>query len=221
MMLMRSFRRISFPLKIRLLAIACRRLQTLPDGEKPSRMEVIQLALAWGNIGYAAGISYLQHVGERVLDSKGPILECGSGATTLMIAALTRQEGREFVVLEHNREWYEYLSRIIHSLGFSHVRLLYAPLVDYGDYHWYDLHQQYLSRDISLVICDGPPGSTQGGRYGLVPVMDKQLAVNCLVLLDDTHRKAEQRIIDVWREHRCLQASYLGPFGNHTEVRFC
>ena len=72
-----------------------------------------------------------------------------------------------------------------------------------------------------LVICDGPPGCTQGGRYGLVPVMDKQLAENCLVILDDTHRKAEQRIIDVWREHPCLRANHLGRFGSHTEVIFC
>lgn len=179
------------------------------------------LAMAWGNPGYAAGFSYLRHVGDRALHSVGPILECGSGATTLLIAALTRLQAREFIVLEHNREWYEYMSRIIRRLGYSHVRLIHAPLMDYGGFHWYDLRDRLLSRNISLVVCDGPPGSTLGGRYGLLPVMHKQLSEDCVVLLDDTHRKAERHIIDTWKKYRCLRANRLGPLGSHTEVVFC
>jgi hypothetical protein len=220
-MLIEWFRQISFPVKIRLLAKVCRRLQALPEGAKPTRRDIVLLALAWGNIGYAAGFSYLGHVGDRVTRTLGPILECGSGATTLLIAALTQRQEPEVIVLEHNKTWYDYLSRIIQGLGFHHVQLLYAPLINYGDYHWYDLGDQVLSLDISLVICDGPPGSTQGGRYGLMPVMDKQLAKHCVVLLDDTHRQAERRIIDVWRGYRCLRTNLLGRFGTHTEVIFC
>ena len=101
------------------------------------------------------------------------------------------------------------------------MRLLHAPVVNYGNYHWYDLIHYDLSENISLVICDGPPGSTQGGRFGRMPVMDKQLAVNCVVLLGDTHREAERLIIDIWRKYRCLRVNYFGRFGTHTEVIFC
>jgi hypothetical protein len=134
---------------------------------------------------------------------------------------MTRSSGREFIILEHNKVWFDYLSRIMKHLGFTHVRLIHAPLVKYSSYHWYDIREQDLSENIGLVICDGPPGSTQGGRYGLLPVMGEKLASNCVVLLDDTHRKAERRIIDIWRKYRCLSARRVGRFSTHTEVVFC
>jgi hypothetical protein len=45
-------------------------------------------------------------------------------------------------------------------------------------------------------VCDGPKGTTRGGRYGLAPVMKDRLAPGCIVLLDDTSREAERAIIE-------------------------
>lgn len=207
------FRRISFPLKTRWLVAALRRIQRR---DAPSGWDVFLLALAWGNLGYAAGFSYLRHVGERAARSTGPILECGSGATTLLIAALTAKRGVDFWVLEHNRVWFDYLSRVLSTLGFTHVHLVYAPLRDYDDYRWYDAQDQALPSDIGLVICDGPPGSTPGGRYGLMPVMGTRLAADCTVLLDDTHRAGERQIIELWRRYRPLRV--LSGGRSHTEL---
>ena len=128
-MLSQRIARLGFSLKLAALNLAVRRLQRLPAGQSPGWLDVVLLALAWGNLGYAAGFAYLRHVGRKVAASQGPILECGSGATTLLIAALTAPRGIDFVVLEHNREWFEHLARVLRALGLGHVKLRHAPLV--------------------------------------------------------------------------------------------
>jgi hypothetical protein len=218
---MTGIRQKQFTLKAWIIDLVCRRLKKHPMTGSINRMDILLLAIAWGNIGYAAGISYLRHVGERVLNSQGPILECGSGATTLLVAALTQTGQRQFVVFEHNLEWFSYLQEILEKLGFDHVKLIHAPLVDYGDFRWYQNPTLEQSQTFELVICDGPPGSIPGGRYGLLPIMGKQLSKACIILLDDTHRKAEQHIISSWRKQRCLKAYRKGYFGTYSEVEFC
>jgi len=49
-----------------------------------------------------------------------------------------------------------------------------------------------------MVICDGPPGATKGGRYGLVPVMKDRLRTGSFILLDDAAREQEQEIARRW-----------------------
>ncbi|MET0007131.1 MAG: hypothetical protein ABW109_04655 [Candidatus Thiodiazotropha sp. 6PLUC4] len=206
--------------KLWLLSLASARLKRTTRDGVVSRIDILLLAIAWGNIGYAAGISYLRHVGERALKTRGPILECGSGATTLLIAALTQREQRQFVVFEHNREWFKHLKCILQKLRLNHVELIYAPLADYGDYRWYQIPSNDKNLTFELVICDGPPGSIPGGRYGLLPIMERQLSNDCIILLDDTHRIAEQRIITSWRRQRCLKSCRMGYFGTYSEVEF-
>ncbi len=48
-----------------------------------------------------------------------------------------------------------------------------APPRDYVDFTSYShtVAPHLQASPFELVICDGPPGSTRGGRYGLVPVM--------------------------------------------------
>ncbi|WP_420466577.1 hypothetical protein [Panacagrimonas sp.] len=219
-MLSQRIARLGFSLKLAALNLAVRRLQRLPAGQSPGWLDVVLLALAWGNLGYAAGFAYLRHVGRKVAASQGPILECGSGATTLLIAALTAPRGIDFVVLEHNREWFEHLARVLRALGLGHVKLRHAPLVTYAGYRWYEPPAEPAAGHFHLVVCDGPPGSTPGGRYGLMPVMGPRLSSNCVILLDDTHRQAERRIIEMWRRYRRLSVSPRGWFGRYTEVVF-
>ncbi len=69
-----------------------------------------------------------------------------------------------------------------------------------------------------MVVCDGPPGGskTPGGRYGLLPVMKPHLKPGCIVLLDDTGRAAEKKIIARWAEEMGTSYRIEGvkkPFG--------
>lgn len=218
MNLVNSIRFRTLPLKIRLLKRACRRIDQLPEDKLPDNSDLLLLMLAWGNIGYAAGFSYLRHMASKVRQSNGPILECGSGVSTLLIAALSRRSQTEVIVLENSETWHQFMSQVIHALGYEHVRIVHAPLVEYEDFLWYQVSAVSPNAPISLVVCDGPPGKTQGGRYGLLPVMKHHFADNCIVLLDDTHRQSEQNIIGDWRAIADVSAERVGLRGSHAEL---
>ena len=70
-------------------------------------------------------------------------------------------------------------------------------MISYGDFDWYEVTPN-LPEEFSLVVCDGPPGMTRGGRYGLLPVMRERLH-GAEVLLDDASRAEEQKILSVWK----------------------
>jgi hypothetical protein len=52
--------------------------------------------------------------------------------------------------------------------------------------------------EFRLVICDGPPGATAGGRYGLLPVLGERLAAEATILLDDSDREGEAEVLQRW-----------------------
>ena len=73
-----------------------------------------------------------------------------------------------------------------------------APIRNYDTFDWYGLERCPLPAEIGFVLCDGPPGSTRGGRYGLAPVLGRRLAPGCVLLLDDTQRPEEHAIVQRW-----------------------
>jgi hypothetical protein len=61
-----------------------------------------------------------------------------------------------------------------------------------------------------MVICDGPPGGTKGGRYGLIPIMSERLATGCTILLDDVVRESERAIANRWQAETGATSETLG-----------
>ena len=177
----------------------------------------IQLLLAWGNIGYSASARYLQQVERIFRASDGPVLECGSGATTLLIALLAERYNRKAWTFEHHGHWSYHVSEVLDALELKQVTVCHAPLKSYGDFEWYDVPSE-LPSDFGMVICDGPPGRIRGGRYGLFPVMGDHLDPACRILLDDTHRKNEQDLIKRWERERRLGSQPIGLLGSCTEL---
>jgi hypothetical protein len=80
------------------------------------------------------------------------------------------------------------------------VHPILAPLSDYGEFAWYGSPElESMPNNFSLVIADGPPENTKGGRYGLLPVMHAQLAPGAVILLDDAERVSEQTVLNQWQ----------------------
>ena len=135
----------------------------------------------------------------------------------LLIALLAEKYEREVWTLEHHEHWSKHVSAVLESLDLKRVNVCHAPLKNYGDYEWYDVPSE-LPSDFGMVVCDGPPGSIKGGRYGLFPVMGAHLDPECRILLDDTHRKNEQELIRRWEGERRLGSHPIGIFGSCTEL---
>ncbi|MDB4910451.1 MAG: hypothetical protein JWO39_1274 [Gemmatimonadetes bacterium] len=152
----------------------------------------------WGNEKWAAEEPYLAEVVRSAEASKGPILECGSGLTTVLMGAVAARRGIELHTLEHNPAWH---ARVVAALGHvdaSTTVVHLAPLRDYGDCEWYDAPVDRMPNHFALVVCDGPPASTRGGRGGLLPTVREKLAHDCSILLDDANRAAERELIRNW-----------------------
>jgi hypothetical protein len=129
------------------------------------------------------------------MQANGPILECGSGLTTFLLAIAS---GHAVWSLEHLAEWRRRTQTRLRWVGVG-ANVLHAPLRPYGSYDWYAV-PACLPSDIRLVVCDGPPGETRGGRYGLLPLLRHHLSKGATLLLDDAERPEEQGVLQQWEK---------------------
>ena len=188
------------------------RLCRTPIGTAPSARVVGALQRAWGNEGMAAKGEYTAEVIRYAMTANGPILECGSGLTTILLTALAGQRGIHVWSLEHMSTWYTRVAKTIDRLGVPAIHVVYVPLQAYGAYDWYAPPFPVMPTDFQVVICDGPPGSTPGGRYGLLPIMRDHLVPGAIVLLDDAHRPAEREVLDRWASEAGWRATVHETF---------
>jgi hypothetical protein len=180
---------------------------------------VHRLIYGWGNEGWSASAEYVAACIDHSLRSRGAILECGSGLTTILIAAIASKRGLSHWALEHAPEWVTRVQTALNKYKFESVFLCSAPLYDYGDYCWYDIPLDSMPRSFSLVICDGPPGNSKGGRYGLVPIMKKRLEPGCIILLDDAGREQELTILRRWEAELNASKVFCGYKSPYVELK--
>lgn len=169
-----------------------------------------ELVQGWGN-SWSAQHEYLSACLEHVRDSDGPILECGSGLSTVLAGAVAQSRGIRIFSLEHDPKWASRTQKYLDKYRIYSVTMAVAPIRSYGDFDWYSLPSlQTIPGKIALVICDGPPGGTRGGRYGLVPVMLDKLRPDCTILLDDGARDDERAIAARWGQMLATNPELIG-----------
>lgn len=167
------------------------------DGS-PNTRTLNEVGASWGNQKWSANLHFAKKMLEVARAIDQPILECGSGFTTLLLGYLAAQHDVEVWTLEHNAKWHAYVSSALQRAALDQVNICYAPLCDYGDFSWYDISDIDLPNAFGLIVCDGPPAQTRGGRSGLFPVMKDRFADDCTILLDDTQRSAETELAERW-----------------------
>ncbi len=166
------------------------------DRDDLSRAELRLLCFGWGNTTWAASPDYLRLVIAAVRLTDGAIVEAGSGLTTLVLDAVT-PPGRRVVALEHHDGW---ASRVNARLREGGATVLSRPLQSYGEFDWYGVAGSDLPADVGLVIVDGPPGTTRGGRVGALPVLAPVLRQGAMALVDDAGRQGERAVLHSWQE---------------------
>jgi hypothetical protein len=172
--------------------------RTLQFGRRPDERLMEQLVYGWGNAAWSADASFLLAILEWLPRTSGPVAECGSGLSTLLLACSAATSRRSVHSFEHDPVWAERVLRNLPRHLRSTLSLHLTPIRSYGEFDWYSLDDIRLPPSIGFVVCDGPPGGTHGGRYGLAPLLHSYLAPGCLVLLDDTQRPGEHEIMRRW-----------------------
>ena len=188
------------------------------DCAHPANPVILDLIYGWGNEGWSALDEYLAVCINHALTSRGPTLECGSGLSTILLGAIAKKRGYTHWAIEHTPEWGTKVQNYLNKYKIDSVVLCIHPLKDYGDYCWYDAPLESMPDSFSLVVCDGPPGRTKGGRYGLVPIMKKRLKSGSVILLDDAAREQELTVARRWETELHVSIKYLGSVKPYIEI---
>lgn len=197
---------------------AIRAIRKLPDGKIPDRQQLSELLTGWANEGFAAKLDYLEAVATNSIKTRGPVLECGTGATTILLGLLCARRNVEVWSLEHSDGWRARVEEALKRNRISGVHVCKAPLIEYGEFVWYDPPLAQMPEEFPLVICDGPPGVTKGGRYGLLPVMGNRVPPGSTILLDDAERPSELEVIQKWENDASFQTDLFDNQGRKYAV---
>lgn len=158
---------------------------------------------------FTASPRTMQSLVTEVLSRPGPlsIVECGSGASTVWLAAACRRAGSGAVLaLEHNERYAREATQALQLCGLSdYAEVRHAPLVslslDGQNFSWYDPTAYNDVRQIDLLFVDGPPGSTGPlARYPALPLLADALAPGALVVVDDIERSEEATVVQRWMD---------------------
>jgi hypothetical protein len=174
-------------------------------------LEVISaLIYGWGNEKWSPSVEYVMDCLQHARQTEGPILECGSGLSTLLIGIVTQCSGNVVWTLEHNPLWGDNVKNNLAKYDIESVNLCVNELCNYDDFCWYDPSLSQMPNNFSLVVCDGPPGETRGGRYGLLPIMRNKLTSGCVILLDDAGRSQERETLSRWAQEAGIDYEIKG-----------
>jgi len=164
-----------------------------------------ELREAWGNTAFSADAGYLAEIAARALARRGPVLECGSGLSTLVLGVIADVRQAGVWSLEQDGEWLRLVSGILAQFAVRRVALWHTPLVLRGDYAWFDLSGCSLPGAFLHVFCDGPavlphwPAPIHlGWRRGVVPEL-LQLGIGFdEIVLDDADDPRCGALCEYW-----------------------
>jgi hypothetical protein len=170
----------------------------LSVSEMPPDGMIENLVEYWAN-SWSAKEEYIIGLLTHLNETTGPVVECGSGITTLLLGHRCQQLNRKLWTLEHHAGWATRMRSLMLKHGLEQtVCIVDAPFFASDHFTWYDTRGLIENEPFNMVICDGPPGHTQGGRYGLLPMLGHRLADGCRILLDDASRPGEQEVLTRW-----------------------
>ena len=157
--------------------------------------------------GWAASPDFLLELVRHAQDARPrTVVECSSGASTLVLARCMQLNGGGKVYsLEHDPVYAAQTRANLKRMGLSeYAEVLDAPLTPFhaGAEAWSWYRYEVLPPDlrIDLLAIDGPPMTTGPlARYPAGPALFGRLAANSAVFLDDAARAEETAILDRWK----------------------
>ncbi len=155
---------------------------------------------------WSAAPDFLKLIVDHCLEHQpNIILECSSGATTLMLARCCEMNGAGQVYsLENGEEYAEKSRSHLQRYGLAQqATVIHAPLQTHSlndrNFQWYAL-DELPEKSIEMLVIDGPPGFIQPhSRYPALPLLRDKLADGCTIFMDDAARPEEQEIVKMWQ----------------------
>lgn len=133
--------------------------------------------------------------------AEGPIIEAGSGLTTVLMAAATEHP---IYCLEHDEAHAGQLGHMIEAAGVGGIGLCLCPIED----GWYDLADYPdLPDHFALGLNDGPPRGL-GGRMGFYEHFGRRCET---IIADDADDRAYADAIEAWCGDNDMRVDFVDP----------
>jgi len=154
---------------------------------------------------WSAAADFLELIKDHCLKAKPKtIVECSSGATTVVLAKCCEinKQGKVFS-LENGEEYANNTQKNINEFALdNYSEVIHAPLetvaINNKSYQWYE-SKNLPDKKIDMMVIDGPPGFVQRhSRLPALPLLFDQMADQSIVFLDDAARDDEKEIVDLW-----------------------
>jgi len=154
---------------------------------------------------WSAAADFLELIKDHCLKAKPKtIVECSSGATTVVLAKCCEinKQGKVFS-LENGEEYAINTCNNVKDFGLEkYADVIHAPLetieVNGESYQWYE-SENLPKQKIDMLVIDGPPGFIQ--RHSRLPALHllfDQMADQSIIFLDDAARDDEKEIVEIW-----------------------
>lgn len=164
-----------------------------------SDLAINEMWLGWGNHGYAASPALVLAACEQAKRlAPRNVLELGCGLSTLALGLVAEHMGTQVTSIDHDDDWCMTLRSRLIGMGIQSVTIQHRPLRSYGDCDWYENDSLPELKDIGLLLVDGPPGVTRGGRKGALENLAQRLPAEAHVILDDVSRDHEWQLANEW-----------------------
>lgn len=158
--------------------------------------------------GWAASPDFLLAIAQHAQAARPlTIVECGSGASTVVLARCLQRNGAgKLVSLEHDAAYAEQTRDELRRHGLeTWAEVLHAPLqsadgidgIDGWPWYVHDFLQQ--DQPIDMLVIDGPPQAVHKlARHPAGPALFPRLSPGAAVFLDDAARLDEQATLVRW-----------------------
>lgn len=165
--------------------------QMLRQGD-PKPWHFGRMVADWGN-PYSASHELLEALYWVAKEASGPILETGSGLSSLVMAAANPHQMVH--ALEHDLDWLKRTARAAEYLKVDNLTLHWAPLKSHApNLIWYGITTE-LPEKFAVALCDGP--QRRFGRAGFYRLMSDRIA-DAIVLADDANDRGELSLLEEW-----------------------
>lgn len=159
---------------------------------------------AWDS-PYAAPPALLAVAYSVASQASGPVLETGSGLSTIVMGIAAEKAGVILHALEHDLDYFKRTAAALQRYGLKNVQLHYAPLRPYtAGFVWYELPEG-LPDEFAVVLCDGP--QQRFGRHGLFKLLGSGIA-HAHLIMDDA-KGPQLAHLDEWAKESGRSVSVL------------
>lgn len=153
-------------------------------------------AYKYAGNNWAADPMVLRLVTGVARNCRGPIIETGSGLSSIFMAAVSER----VYSLEHENYHAARTLAWAEEAGVGNVGICYAPLKNY----WYDIDAFDLPRKFTLGFCDGPPRF-----YKTRMRFFEVIAPRCSILVVDDYQTYPREISE-WAQEHGFEITLLG-----------